>query len=201
MSLLLLGLSLPQVALGQQEPIEGVFTGEVEVTEVLLDVVVTDKQDRIIVGLGLDDFVVSEDGETVQVTSATFYSGRRLVGSAEPLVSRGAAIETVPQDRYFILFVQEEGLREKTSRRTLVDHQKRAGRHFARWLVEEAQPADRLAVVSFRGRLKVHQDFTTDREALLEAVDRAVRGRDPEKIPPTRRSATQASSFRYSGDS
>jgi VWFA-related protein len=186
--LLLLAVLTPQLVPGQPGPVEGIFTDEVEVTEVLLDVVVTDKQDRIIVGLGLDDFVVSEDGERVQVTSATFYSSRRFVGPTEALVSRGAAIETVPQDRYFILFVQERSLGEKTSRRTLVDRHKRAGRHFARWLVEEAQLADRLAVVSFRHRLKVHQDFTTDREVLLEAVDRAVDGRDPEKIPPTRRS-------------
>lgn len=186
--LLLLGLSLPQVALGQQEPIEGVFTGEVEVTEVLLNVVVTDKQDRIIVGLGLDDFVVSEDGERVQVTSATFYSSRRILGSAEPLLSGGAAIEMAPQDRYFILFVQDEGPRQRGLRVPPVDHQRRAGRQFARWLMEDVQLADRVAVVSFRGRLVVHQDFTTDRKALLEAIGLAVRERDAEKIPPTRRS-------------
>ena len=182
--LLLLGLSLPQVALGQQEPIKGVFTGEVEVTEVLLEVVVTDKQDRIIVGLGMDDFVVSEDGERVQVTSATFYSSSRFLGSAG--LSGGGAVETVPQDRYFILFVQDEGPRQRGLRVAPVDHQGRAGREFARWVMEKVQLADRVAVVSFRGRLRVHQDFTADRAALLEAIGRAVRERDAERIPLTR---------------
>ena len=42
-------------------------------------------------------------------------------------------------------------------------------------------------MVSLGRGLKVHQDFTTDRQALIEAVDAACHGRDPEKIPPSRR--------------
>ena len=182
----LLAAALPVAAPAQQEPVEEVFAEELEVTEVLLDVLVTDKRDRIIVGLGPDDFVVSEEGEGVEITSVTFYSSKWLRESSELLSNQGAAIETVPQDRYFILFVQEQP-HHSISRPSLFDRQMKAGRQLARWLVEEAQPADRVAVVSFRGRLKVHQDFTTDREALLEAVEGAVRGRDPEKIPPSRR--------------
>ena len=51
-------------------------------------------QDRLVDGVqdGLDDFVVSEDGESVQVTSATFYSSRRLVEAPEPLERRIAGI-------------------------------------------------------------------------------------------------------------
>ncbi len=64
--------------------------------------------------------------------------------------------------------------------------QVRAGSDITRWLVEVLQPADRVAVVSFRARLKVHQDFTTDREALLDAIEGAVRGRDPARVPPAR---------------
>lgn len=174
--------ALPSVGTAQEEPAEE-FAEELEVTEVLLDVVVTDKRDRIILGLGPQDFLVSEDGEAVDVTSVTFYSSKRLLESPELLAERDLAVETVPQDRFFILFVHAQRSNGITGLRRLLE----AGKDFGRWLIEEAQPADRVAVVSYRNGLRVHQDFTTDREALLEAVDEAVRGRDPEKVPPSRR--------------
>ena len=111
------------------------------------------------------------------------YSSKRLLEAPEVLASQGVAVEMVPQDRYFILFVQEQ----HRSGMSLFSRQMEAGRQLSRWLVEGAQPADRVAVVSFYGGLKIHQDFTTDREALLQAVEGAVRGRDPAKIPPSRR--------------
>lgn len=172
--------------LAQEGPTGEVFSEQLVVTEVLLDVVVTDEEDRIVLGLGADDFVVSEEGEVVDVTSVSFYSSRRLLESPELLASQGAAVETVPQDRYFIVFVQEQRF-DRASRTSSLDRQMEAGGQLARWLVEELQPADRIAVLSFRGRLKIHQDFTTDRQALIEAVDNAAHGRDPEKIPSSRR--------------
>ena len=156
------------------------FAEELEVTEVLLDVLVTDKRDRIILGLGLDDFVVSEQGEAVEVTSVTFYSSKRLLDSPGLLENQGVAVEMVPQDRYFILFVQDQ----RSAGIASLSRQMYVGHHVSRWLVEESQPADRMAVVSYRNGLRIHQDFTTDRAALLEAVDGAMRGRDPAKIPP-----------------
>ena len=53
--------------------------------------------------------------------------------------------------------------------------------------MEEALLEDRVAVVSYGRKLTVHQDFTTDREALLQAIDGAARGRDPADLPPSRR--------------
>ena len=172
----------------QEEPVDEVFAEELEVTEVLLDVLVTDSRDRIILGLGPEDFVVSEEGEVVEIRSVTFYSSKRLLETPEILASQGVAVELVPQDRYFILFVEEQ----RGSGMSLFGRQMEAGRQLTRWLVEEAQPADRIAVVSFYRGLKIHQDFTTDREALVQAVDGAVRGRDPAKTPPSQRREVQS---------
>ena len=180
----------PCVAAAQDEAVEEVFREEVQVTEVLLDVVVTDRDDRIILGLGRDDFVVTEEGAAgrVELGSVTFYSGKRLLERQEGLARAGAAIDAVPQDRHFVIFIQEQPV-QRTSRPSLLDRQLKAGRQLTAWLAEEAQPADRLAVVSYRRRLKVHQDFTTDRQALGRAIQDAVRGRDPDKVPPSRRTA------------
>ena len=181
-----LSTTLPVATPAQEGPVEEGFGEDLEVTEVLLDVLVTDKQDRVILGLGPDDFVVSEEGEVVEITAVTFYSSKRLLESSEMLAKRGIAVDMVPQDRFFILFVQQQR-NTSAARSDLFDRQLEAGRQLTSWLMEEAQSADRMAVLSFGNGLKVHQDFTADRQALLQAIDGAVRGRDPAKIPPSRR--------------
>ena len=50
-------------------------------TEVLLDVLVTDAAGNVVVGLGPRDFVVEEDGRRVDVASATFYGSAELLES------------------------------------------------------------------------------------------------------------------------
>ena len=64
------------------------------------------------VGLTADDFVVEEDGEPVALTGATFYSSSELIGGTEgiaaAIAARGAAIDTVPRDRYFILLLEDQ---------------------------------------------------------------------------------------------
>ena len=177
----------PRITPAQEEPATEVFRDQVQVTEVLLDVVVTDRDDRIIVGLGAEDFVVRDANGVVDLTSVTFYSSKRLLEHGESGAARDGAVDTQPQDRHFILFVEEQPFQRRGLRPSLLDRQLKAGRQLSRWLVEETQPADRVAVLSYRGRLKVHQDFTVDREALIEAVDGAVHGRDPGKVPPSRR--------------
>lgn len=187
-TLLLAAFSVPRpiAAQSQDEPVDQSFGEDLVVTEVLLDVLVTDKRDRVIVGLSTDDFVVSEGGEVVELTSVTFYSSRRLVESSERLASQDVNVDMVPRDRYFIFFVQEQR-NTSAARPSLFHRQLEAGRQFGDWLMEPAQAADHAAVVSFSHGLKIHQDFTVDREALMQAIEGAARGRNPTKIPPSRR--------------
>lgn len=57
------------------------FEEAVEVEEVALDVLVTDRKGNVVVGLDADDFLVREDGEPVEITDITFYSNRRFLES------------------------------------------------------------------------------------------------------------------------
>ena len=59
-ALFLLVNLVPGLAIGQSEEPRAEFAEEMEVTEVLLDVLVTDSDGQIIVGLGKDDFEVEE---------------------------------------------------------------------------------------------------------------------------------------------
>ncbi len=171
-------------AAAQKEP-PGRFEEEIVVSEVLLDALVTDKQGRVILGLGKDDFQVEENGQPVEISGVSFYSSQERVASA-PVDLPGFDLSDIPEDRYFILFVQEVrsgggGINSLRLR------QQRASRDLQEWLGSKLPPADVVAVASYGYKLKVHQDFTRDRQALKGAIERAVRGVDPEDQWPSRR--------------
>ncbi|HEX3127048.1 MAG TPA: VWA domain-containing protein [Thermoanaerobaculia bacterium] len=165
----------------QQPPRQEGFGSEITVNEVLLDVLVTDKKGNVIVGLTPQDFVVKEDGKPVDLTGVTFYSNRRLVGSAK----EGVAVDKVPEDRYFILFFDDQK-DAATEAPELLGRQVEAGQRARDWVLKERQPADWVAVVSYDTRLKVQQDFTRDGRALADAVGAAVKGKDSEGNWPSR---------------
>lgn len=150
----------------RQEP---VFHEQIEVTEVLLDVLVTDKKGRVVTGLGPGDFVVREGDKEFEVTSAVFY------GDPQTLAASGPG----RRDRYFILFFQHD----PGAPPQLLATQTRIARDVESWVRKELLPNDQVAVLGFDLGLWLHQDFTRDREAILAAVDDAVYRRAPTKEP------------------
>ena len=177
-------------AVGQEEPQE-TFAEELEVTEVLLDVLVTDGQGRVILGLAKDDFVVEEGGKPVEITGVTFYSSRELLSSPEDLERLGLSVDEVPEDRYFILFIQDQrGVGAEAPR--LLQRQVEAGQEARQWVREQMLPRDWMAVVSYQMKLKVHQDFTRNLKEIDAAISRAIQGEDPGNIWPSRRTDAEA---------
>lgn len=167
-----------------QEP-QAEFGEDVLVSEVLLDVLVTDRQGNVIVGLTPDDFSVAEDGEPVEITDVTFYSNRQLLESAAAL--RDADIAQERQNRYFILFFQEQQRANSDQPGLgLLQQQMLAAREARRWVEEEKLLDDFVAVVSYDAKLKVHQDFTQDDGELIRAINDAVTGKDPGANWPSR---------------
>lgn len=175
----------PALAQEAQEP-SGEFGGEISVTEVLLDVLVTDAQDNVIIGLGPDDFVVEEGGEPVAVSGVTFYSNRRLAGPPPAALEGRLAIDPLPEDRYFILFFDDQRQRQADTGVDVVARQLDAARRAKEWVGKELLPNDWVAVASYDFKLKLQADFTRDRKALAKAIDSAVKGKDPEKNWPSR---------------
>jgi VWFA-related protein len=154
------------------------FSEEITVSEVLLDVLVTDRDGGVVLGLKPDDFVVEEDGQRVPVRDLTFYSSSRFVGSAEGAREKGLSLDRIPVDRYFILFFHDQRLgapRIVQAERQQLD----AGRKAQDWVREEMLPTDWVAVASYDTQLKIHQDFTHDKGALLAALEDAPLGRHP----------------------
>ncbi len=170
---------------GQSQP-QGRFGEQMEVSEVLMDVLVTDPQGNVIIGLGPDDFVVEENGETVPVKSVSFYSNRRLATPAPQSVAGKLHIDTLPEDRYFMLLFDDQRQRNADTSVDLVRRQLDAARFAERWVRQELLPHDWVAVASYDLKLKVQTDFTQDKAAIVDAIRAAVKGKDPGANWPSR---------------
>ena len=172
-------LALPWTAAAQEpeppsagEPsLELSFEGLVEVSEVLLDVLATDGEGQVVAGLGRDDFIVEENGEPVNLTGVSFYSTRY---DSQPQVAGEP-----PSSRHFIFFFHNQWQTSYYGG-DLMRQQMRAGIESRRWLEEEMLSSDWVAVVSYgKGKLRIHQDFTQDREALVRAFKEGAIGKKP----------------------
>lgn len=179
-------LLTPLPAPAQDEPPAGEVSERVEVTEVLLDVLVTDARGNVILGLDESDFVVTEDGKPVELTDVVFYSNRRLLDDpAATAASRRPEVSPGTEDRYFILFLDDQRSAAMEAPR-LLTQQMEAVRRAREWVKTEMVPGDHVAVVSYDQKLKVHQDFTSDRAALDAALAAAAKGKDPGGNWPSR---------------
>ncbi len=163
------------------QPPTGRFEAELDVQEVLLDVLVTDADGNVIVGLGAEDFVVEEEGSPVAIKSVSFYSNRRFLGAGET----ETAGEEPAEDRYFALFFYRPAVAAGRDNRLLL-RLPQAGRDAFEWTVSDLLPNDHVAVLGFDTRLRLHQDFSRDRERLGRALAAATRGGGEETRWPSR---------------
>ena len=177
-ALLLLPLLAPRPAAAQQTE----FEERLDVTEVLLDVLVTDKKGNVILGLQPEDFVVEEDGQRIEVRSATFYSNRRFVESTDAARRLGISADDVPVDRFFILFFHDARRNDPS----LIGQQIEAVRRAEHWVDTELLPNDWVAVVRYDASLMIHQDFTTDDEEIFAALKDVAKGKNPSANWPSR---------------
>ncbi len=176
-------LMLAGLPLAAQEPAASTeFEGTVDVREVLLDVLVTDANGNVILGLEPADFLVEEEGGAVDVTSATFYSNRRYVEAADIASRLGIQPEEVPVDRYFVIFLHDQRRLLPSLTPAYMDLVRRA----EAWLHQELLPNDWVAVVRYDAKLMVHTDFTTDNQRILKALKDAAKGKNPPDTWPSR---------------
>src|SRR6195952_1899956 len=173
------GLGGSAMAQAPQDKPQGQFQGKVNVNEVLLDVLVTDAKGNVIVGLDKSDFVVKDNGKPVALTGVTFYSNRRLLESNPTLAKQGVTTEQGTEDRYFVLFFQDQKVNAQDAPQLLSNQLESAKR--ARGGGDGEMLGNVwVGVVSYDTSLKVQQDFTHDRKALVAAIGDAVKGKDPE---------------------
>ena len=181
---LMIALTIGWSAVAQDDEPQGEFGTEIDVTEVVLDVLVTDADGNVVIGLGKDDFVVEDQGEVVDLSSATFYSNRRFVPSSRLAATTETDDGLVPWDRYFVLFFHDD---RAANPGLLTRYTMDAARYASKWVREELLPNDHVAVVSFDSSLKIWQDFTRDKQSIEAAIAQVLKGgRDPGTQWPSR---------------
>lgn len=141
---------------------------------VQLDVAVTDKDGRAVAGLGADDFDVREDGKP----QALAYFG--VEGRAEDAVPAPPPAKPLPPSELIAPAPRPAPARPSSRQIVLaVDDLHIAPAHMAaaraalkKFVAEQVDEADQVALVTTSGSKGQLQELTRDREALARAIDR-----------------------------
>ncbi len=188
----------PAQAPAQEPPtLVAPFGAELLVSEVLLDVLVTDKKGDVILGLGAGDFQVTEDSKPVEVTSATFYSNRRYLGTEPtPAGAVGVPVQAPAGNaglapHYFVFFFDDQRS-HNVDVPGLLQRQIRAGKDAVEWLRAGLAPTDWVAVLGYDNRLKIFQDFSQDPAAIERAILSATTGRGARDNFPSRQTPSSS---------
>jgi VWFA-related protein len=144
----------------------GLLTFRKDVHRVILDVVVTDANEKPVRGLNRDDFVVAEDGKTQRVLSFDFHDFDRVpdVPKVPPLPANTFInVPSAPQrgPLYVILYDMVN---------MKLDDQATARTQLLRFISEKPAGA-RFAIFVLSDGLRMVQGFTDDQAELLAALD------------------------------
>ncbi|HEV2800899.1 MAG TPA: VWA domain-containing protein [Pyrinomonadaceae bacterium] len=171
---------------------------------VQVDAVVTDKEGRIVTDLRAEDFEVFEDGRPQTVTNLSFVPLEPAAVEAREAETTAAKDKAAKRDKNAPLVppVPAARLRPEQVRRTLalVAGNLSFGSTDAvhdtlkKYVDEQVQPNDLVAVISLRAASGALQQFTTDRRQLARAVGKVrwlpSSGYEVDSIEPVRRDDT-----------
>jgi VWFA-related protein len=174
------------VAAIAQEDVSGVQTYRVEVDRVLTNVVVRDKKTgAVIKGLKQSDFKIYEDKKPQSITTFDYQNVDEAVTLAENSTVSGVSTGPVPQKktvadlvnnnfaakpdelkdrRLIVMFFDLSSMQPEDVIRAVDAAKDYINKHMA--------PADMVAAVSLVSGLSMDQDFTTDKTALIAAVNK-----------------------------
>lgn len=172
----MLSLLLCAALLGQ--PPEETLTFRASANLVIVTVFVRDGQGRAVKGLTKDDFVVTENGKPQAVRVFEFQQIEEAAPAAAAMTAEapaaqaaqaeqqtGAVLPVRYRDRRLIVLYFDWTSLDETQ-------QVRAKEAAEQWLRDKMTAADLVRIVAFGSRLRVAQDFTGDRDALIETVRR-----------------------------
>jgi VWFA-related protein len=178
-ALLAAAVQAPPSPVPAQEPPGRPIPGVGVTTELLeLDVVVTGKEGRPLTDLSAADFEILEDGRPQPLTHFARGFGPAPGAPAAPERPGGPAPfpdEATPRGRYLVLAVDDYHIHpsDLSTVRNVLN----------RYVDEQLQTDDQVAVVAMSGSLAALQQFTSDRAVLRRAIDR-LRAHDRAFRPP-----------------
>ncbi len=132
-----------------------------------LDVVVTDKSGKLVTDLKPEDFEISENGERQTVTNLSYFSGQKTPTTEGNLNAVSVLNQTMPTvgevRRTVAVVIDDAGLSAQSV--NLVK------KELVKFISEELQPGDLVAVIKTSGSVGVLQQFTTDKKKLLDLIN------------------------------
>ncbi len=162
------------------EPAGQPFVEAVEVNVVTVDVYVTDRDGRPVLGLGRGDFELFEDGRPMEITNFYAVASGAVAApaappSGSPPAARSSEPETAPpaagtpatpvsQQLHLVIYVDNQFLRP-FNRNKVVDEVRR-------FLHRKAERGDRVMLATYEKSLHVRHPFTTDHGAVLEELEK-----------------------------
>jgi VWFA-related protein len=180
-------LAAAPFARGQEPPDrQGAVQEEVVVERVVIDAHVIGPDGNPIPLLTPEDFRVKVDGRPVILEAVEWLPAEKPENDASALVG----IESqeaerfrsdAPPGRLIVMFFQHDG--SQTTRLHGLMRMAQQARHFLDTLL----PTDRIAVASFDSQLKLRQDFTSDREKIVRAINSSIRTSAPPEPDPESR--------------
>jgi VWFA-related protein len=169
-ALALLAAVAPVAAAQAPDPATQVFVDTVEVHVVQLEVSVVDEDGNPIRGLTREDFVLTEDGEEVELTNFYAVEGARRVTPQEGVETAPAeaAAELPPDQRLNLAVVIDERHISPPNRTRALDQLRGE-------LDRVVRPGDQVMVAVLDPLPRIEQTFTGDLGAVNAALDRVVR--------------------------
>ncbi|HUG43251.1 MAG TPA: VWA domain-containing protein [Acidobacteriota bacterium] len=157
---------------GESDPIF-----QAEGLSVIVDVVVTDRRNRVVTDLKPEDFVVYEDGVVQEIDSVVFFHSSEQAGDAalassdqpEPFVSedegvRATAHSPILGPRHnLLIFLLDYST-------TAYENQHLVQEAAIKYVRENLHPTDYAAVFVLGSGLRMLQDFTNDGDQLVEVL-------------------------------
>lgn len=175
----MLAAGLAALAVEAQTPTPlPVFSAEVEVRRVVVDVRVVNGKGQPIRGLSSNNFRVFVDGLPAALDSVEWIEGSEPYSEGvPPEVAAQASLEAAPRGRLIVFFFQVgyQSVR-------LAGQMRMKGRAIK--VLQGLQPEDYVAVVSYDSHLKLRVDFTTAREIVKDAIHDAILSGKVERLPP-----------------
>ncbi|MEO1086301.1 MAG: VWA domain-containing protein, partial [Acidobacteriota bacterium] len=152
------------------------FFDTVDIEIINVEVYVTDRKGEPVYGLGPEDFEITHDGEPVEISNffASSEQLRAQTPAAEATPSPGPdaapTLDVAPpepdpdQQLNLLLFIDNRNISPKNRNRAI--------EAIRGSVVRDLRPQDRVTVVSFDGRVEIHETTTGDAGAIDAALER-----------------------------
>jgi len=149
---------------------------------VLVDVVVTDKKGQPVTGLNAEDFTVEENGKKQKIATFSPPSANQKAPQSLPpglLTNRPEYLKPAGVPTVLLLDAANSHFQDQSYGRS----------QMLKYVVEQAEAGNAMAVMGLTDRLQVFQDFTSDPKILTTAI-RKLQPQEPilqagTSLPPT----------------